>query len=54
MTMIPVKDIGRVIWDDLCESVAQEYPEKSEAEREEVVSRILDAWADSMFAGPVE
>lgn len=43
MTTILAKDIGKMLFDMLKEAVAEEFPEASEAERDESIARILTA-----------
>lgn len=50
--IIPAKDVGRVILEDLREFGRKEWPEKTEAEREEILASFLNAWAGTMFKGP--
>lgn len=49
MSIIPAKDVGRVILEDLREFAKKEYPDATEAEREELLAGFLNAWADLMF-----
>ena len=50
--LIPAKDVGRVILEDLREFAKKEYPEATEAEREESVKQFLCALGGVMFKGP--
>ena len=50
--LIPAKDVGRVILEDLREFARKEYPEATEAEREESVKRILCALGGVLYKGP--
>ena len=47
--LIPAKDVGRVILEDLREFAKKEYPEATEAEREELIAKFLGAWSRQMF-----
>jgi hypothetical protein len=50
-TIIPARDVGRVIFEDLREAARQEHPELSEAEREVLLTEFLDALSLKMFGG---
>ena len=52
--IIPAKDVGRVILEDLRELGRKEWPEKSEAEREEMLASFLGVLSKGMFDGPEE
>ena len=54
MSAIPAKEVGRILLETLREAVAEEFPEATEAEREESVTRILCALGGVMYKGPVE
>lgn len=47
--IIPAKDVGRVILEDLREFARKEYPGATESEREELVANFFNAWAGEMF-----
>ena len=49
MSIIPAKDVGRMIWEDLQEIARRELPEATEAERQEAIAEFLGAWSQSMF-----
>ena len=49
--IIPAKDVGRVILEDLREFAKKEYPDASEAEREEMIAKFLNALGGALFAG---
>lgn len=49
MLIIPAKDVGRVVLEDLRKFARKEYPNATESEREELLAGFLNAWADSMF-----
>ena len=53
MSIIPAKDVGRVILEDLREFAKKEYPDATEAEREEMLAKFLNAWAGSMFTAKI-
>lgn len=44
-SIIKAKDVGKVILETLREIGRKEFPEKTEAEREEMLARFLGAWA---------
>lgn len=52
MSAIPAKDVGRVLLETLYEAVAEEFPEATEAERDESVKRILCALGGVLYKGP--
>ena len=52
MSAIPAKDIGRVLLETMYEAVAEEFPEATEAERDEAVTRILCALGGVLYKGP--
>jgi hypothetical protein len=47
--VILAKDIGKVVYEMLEDSIAKTMPEASEEEREEAKFRILSAMSRSMF-----
>jgi len=47
--LIPRKDVGRVILRDLRELAQKEYPEDTEAEREQLIAEFLGTWSQQMF-----
>lgn len=49
MAIIPAKDVGRMIWEDLQSIAKKEYPEATEAERQEMLAGFLNAWSGQMF-----
>jgi hypothetical protein len=51
-SIIPAKDVGRVILEDLREFAKKEYPEKTEAEREMMLVDFFNALSGYMFKGP--
>jgi len=52
--IIPAKDVGRVILEDLRKFASKEYPEATESERELLIAKFLNALSGAMFNGPVE
>ena len=52
--IIPAKDVGRMIWEDLQEIARKELPTATEAERQEAIAEFLGAWGTSMFAGEMK
>lgn len=50
-TVIPAKDVGRVIYQELRAAVQETHPELTEAEREELLAEFLDALSVKMFGG---
>lgn len=53
-SIIPAKDVGRVILETLRESARKSLPDATEAEREESIARFLGIWGGAMFKGPTE
>ena len=49
MAIIPAKDVGHVILEDLREFAKTELPEATEAEREQAIAAFLNAWSGAMF-----
>lgn len=47
--LIPARDVGRVILEDLREFAQKEYPDATEAEREQLIAEFLGAWSRQMF-----
>jgi hypothetical protein len=47
--IIPAKDVGNEIYQDLVEFVKDYFPERTEAEREETVAQFLENFSSSMF-----
>ena len=54
MAIIPAKDVGRVIWEDLQEIARKEMPTATEAERQAAIAQFLGAWGASMFSGEMK
>ena len=52
MSAIPAKEVGRILFETLKETVAEEFPEATAAEREESVARILCALGGVLYKGP--
>ena len=52
MALIPAKDIGRLIFQNLVDAVNEEYPDATEEEKNEAMARILEAWGEEMFCKP--
>ena len=48
-TLIPAKDVGRVIFEELREFVAREFAHATERERERILGQFLDAWSRQRF-----
>ena len=53
MSIIPAKDVGRMIWEDLQEIAAKELPDATEGERQEAIAEFLTGWGNSMFSSPM-
>jgi hypothetical protein len=53
-SIIPAKDVGRVILETLRESARKSLPDATEAEREESIARFLGVWGGAMFKGPAK
>jgi hypothetical protein len=53
-SIIPAKDVGRVILETLRESAREALPDATEAEREESIAKFLGIMSDAMFAGPAK
>jgi len=53
MAIIPAKDVGRMIWEDLQEIAAKELPDATEGERQEAIAQFLGAWGGAMFNSPM-
>ena len=53
MAIIPAKDVGRVILEDLREFAKKELPDATEAEREQAIAQFLGAWGTSMALNPM-
>jgi len=53
-SIIPAKDVGRVILETLRESAREALPDATEAEREESIAKFLGIMSDTMFAGPAK
>ena len=47
--IIPAKDVGNEIYQDLVEFVKDYFPERTETEREETVAKFLENFSSSMF-----
>ena len=54
MAIIPAKDVGRVIWEDLQEIARKEMPTATEAEREAAIAEFLGAWGTAMALGEMK
>ena len=54
MAIIPAKDVGRVIWEDLQEIARKEMPDATEAERQEAIAQFLGAWGAAMAIGEMK
>ena len=54
MSIIPAKDVGRVILEDLRKCAAEEMPNATEAEREEAIAHFLNALGGALFAGEMK
>lgn len=52
--LIPAKEVGKVLLEHLTEAVREEFPEATEDEIQESVTKILCALGGVMFKGPVE
>lgn len=53
-SIIPAKDVGRVILASLREAAVKALPDATEAERERSIALFLGAVGDSMFMGPAK
>jgi hypothetical protein len=53
-SIIPAKDVGRVILETLRESAREALPDATEAEREESIAKFLGIMSNTMFAGPTK
>ena len=47
--IIPAKDVGRIIFEDLQKIAVQELPNATEGERQEAIAQFLNAWGGTMF-----
>ena len=47
--IIPAKDVGQEIYQDLVEFVKDYFPERTDAEQEETVAQFLEFFSSSMF-----
>ena len=54
MSIIPAKDVGRMIWEDLQEIARKELPDATEAEREEAIAHFLNTLGGALFAGEMK
>lgn len=54
MSIIPAKDVGRVIWEDLQEIALRELPDATDAERQEAIAEFLGAWGTAMAIGEMK
>ena len=52
--IIPAKDVGRVILEDLRAFTLKEMPDASEEEREMVLASFLNGMSRAMFKGPTK
>lgn len=52
MSIIPAKDVGKMIWEDLQEIAKKELPDVTEGERQEAIAQFLTGWGAAMFKGP--
>lgn len=53
MSAIPAKEVGKILFDILKEAVAEEFPEATEAERDESIARILCALGGVKYERPL-
>jgi hypothetical protein len=53
-SIIPAKDVGRVILETLREISRESLPDATEAEREASIASFLGIMSDAMFAGPTK
>ena len=53
MSIIPAKDVGKMIWEDLQAIAVETLPDATEGERQEAIAQFLGAWGGAMFKGPV-
>jgi hypothetical protein len=51
-SIIPAKDVGRLILKDLRDCAKREFPELNRAEREKLLVDFLNGVSRSMFMGP--
>ena len=51
-SIIPAKDVGRVILETLREISRESLPDATEAEREESIAKFLGGVSNVMFEGP--
>lgn len=54
MSIIPAKDVGRVILEDLHKIAEREFPDATDAEREQMIAGFLNAWGGALFAGEMK
>ena len=54
MSAITPKQFAEETFALLKKCVAEEYEDATEQEREQAMARILNAWSEKMFMGPVE
>ena len=52
--IIPAKDVGRVILEDLREFARKEWPDVAEEDRERSIAIFLGAVGETMFKGPAK
>jgi len=50
-TVIPARNVGRVIYEELRAAAREAHPELTEAEREVLLVEFLDALSRKMFGG---
>lgn len=53
-SIIPAKDVGRVILETLRDAAVKALPDATEAEREESIAKFLGIMSDTMFKGPTK
>ncbi len=53
-SIIPAKDVGRVILEDLRAMALRDFPDATEADRELMIAKFLGAWGGAMFKGPTK
>ena len=54
MSIIPAKDVGRVILEEMRDFVRKEYPNATDAEREKMLAKFLNALGAGLFAAPMK
>jgi hypothetical protein len=53
-SIIPAKDVGRVILEDLRAMALRDFPDATEADRELMIAKFLGVWGSAMFKGPAK